>query len=190
MSPGIAIPKLPHPRGPAEPSEISKCQRTDFQSLTLVSGGTAQPTAVVDPSRSESPQPRFEVAEGPTPSLVVGVGISAPLVRVEDFCSELQAGLVAEVTQMPIIGSRIVLSRDQGVFFPNVWLSHTHILTRGVSNSKGGVIVRWVDVQCFRLKTEGELSQCRGRWSHRGCVVWWIEATRGICGSKSRTVES
>lgn len=55
-------------------------------------------------------------------SLVVGVGISAPLVRVEDFRSELEAGLVAEVTQMPIIGSRIVLSRDQVPPPPNVWL--------------------------------------------------------------------
>lgn len=122
-------------------------------------------------------------------SLVVGVGISAPLVRVEDFCSELQAGLMAEVTQMPIIGSRIVLSRDQGFFFSQCMaLAHPHFDQRSIA--QGGVIVRWVDVQCFRLKTEGELSQCRGRWSHRGCVLWWIEATKGICGSKSRTVES
>lgn len=112
VSPGVVIPKLP-PRGPAEPSEISKCQRTDFQSLTLVSRGTTQTTAIVDPSWNESPQPRFKVVEDRL-ALVVGVGISSLLVRVEDFCSELKAGLMAELTQMPIVGSRILLSGDQG----------------------------------------------------------------------------
>lgn len=80
-------------------------------------------------------------------SLVVGVGISAPLVRVEDFCSELQAGLVAEVTQMPIIGSRIVLSRDQGFFPQCMALTYPHFDQRSIAQR--GVIVRWVDVHCF-----------------------------------------
>lgn len=73
-------------------------------------------------------------------SLVVGVGISSLLVRVEDFCSELKAGLMAELTQIPIIGSRILLSRDQG-FSQCMALTYPHFDQRRIAQR--GVTV-WV----------------------------------------------
>lgn len=90
-SPGVLV--------PTPPTEAQRSLQTFpnvkgqiSHSLTLVSRGTAQTPAIVDPSGHESPLPHFKVSEDGL-SFVLGVYFFITADCGEDLCFSLKAGL-------------------------------------------------------------------------------------------------